>query len=231
MNSASMNFSLLARLVLLAAFGPIILMFAAGDTTWKMGWIFSIFTFAYAFLSRLIIFIRNPDLIYERAQSLKKENIEPWDKKLVPLIGVMLPTLTVILAGLDRRFGWSLDFPLWIQVAAYVPLLFGGLFALWAAMENAYFSAVVRIQQDRGQTVVTTGPYRYIRHPGYAGGLLFHLSIPLALGSLWALLPVLAIVALTVLRTSLEDKTLLGKLKGYPEYASRTKRRLIPGIY
>jgi protein-S-isoprenylcysteine O-methyltransferase Ste14 len=110
-------------------------------------------------------------------------------------------------------------------------MFLGGLFAQWAAMENAFFSAVVRIQEDRGQTVVTTGPYRYIRHPGYAGGLVFYLSVPIALGSLWALLPVLATLALTLLRTSLEDRTLLLKLKGYPEYASRTRWRLIPGIW
>lgn len=231
MNSAAKRFSLLARLVLMAAFGPIVLFLAAGDTNWTMGWVFAIFTLAYTFLTRLIIFVRNPDLIAERAESMKKANIEPWDKRLVPILGILLPTLTVIVSGLDRRFRWSDDFPLWIQVGVYVPMLLGGLFALWAAMENAYFSAVVRIQADRGQTVVTTGPYRYIRHPGYAGGLLFHLSIPFALGSLWALLPIVATVVLTVLRTSLEDKTLHHKLKGYPEYACRTRWRLFPGIW
>ncbi len=221
---------LLARLVLTAAYGPVILMLVAGDPDWTMGWIFSIFMFAYTFLSRLTIFIKNPDLIAERAESMKKDNVEPWDRKLVPIIGVLLPTLTILVAGLNRRFRWSPDISLWIQAAAYVPLVLGGLFAQWAAMENAFFSAVVRIQEDRGQTVVTTGPYRYIRHSGYAGGLVFHLAVPFALGSRWALLPVLATVALTILRISLEDKTLRLKLKGYQEYASRTRWRLIPGI-
>jgi len=230
-NPVAPSFSLLARLVLLAAFGPVILFLAAGDTAWTMGWIFSIFMFAYTLLSRLALLIKNPDLIAERAESMKRDNVEPWDRRLVPLIGVLLPTLTVLLAGLDRRFRWSPDVPLWIQAAAYVPMFLGGLFAQWAAMENAFFSAVVRIQEDRGQTVVTTGPYRYIRHPGYAGGLVFHLSVPVALGSLWALLPVLATSALTLLRTFLEDRTLLLKLKGYPEYAGRTRWRLIPGIW
>ena len=193
--------------------------------------LFSIYLFAYTFVSRLTLFIKNPALIAERADAMKKDNVEPWDRKLVPIIGVLLPTLTIILAGLDRRFRWSPDFPLWIQAAAYGPMLLGGLFAQWAAMKNAFFSAVVRIQEDRGQTVVSTGPYRYIRHPGYAGGLVFHLAVPFALGSLWALLPVLATVALTILRISLEDKTLRLKLKGYQEYASRTRWRLIPGVW
>lgn len=231
MKPVALSSRLLARLVLLAAFGPVILFLAAGDLSWKMGWIFSVFMFAYTLLSRLALLAKNPDLITERAESMKKDNIEPWDRILVPVIGVLLPALTVLLAGLDRRFRWSPDLPLWLQAAAYVPLVLGGLFAQWAAMENAFFSAVVRIQEERGQTVVTTGPYRYVRHPGYAGGLVFHLSVPVALGSLWAFLPVLATSALTLLRTSLEDRTLHHKLKGYPEYAGRTRWRLIPGIW
>lgn len=231
MKTVAPSSRLLARLVLLAAFGPVILFLAAGDPSWRMGWIFSVFMFTYTLLSRLALLAKNPDLITERAESMKKDNIEPWDRILVPLIGVLLPTLTVLLAGLDRRFRWSPDLPLWLQAAAYVPLALGGLFAQWAAMENAFFSAVVRIQEERGQTVVTTGPYRYVRHPGYAGGLMFHLSVPIALGSLWAFLPVLATSALTLLRTCLEDRTLHHKLKGYPEYAGRTRWRLIPGIW
>lgn len=221
----------LPRLILVSAFGPIILFLAAGDPSWTMGWIFSIFTCAYSLLGRLALFIKNPDLIIERAEALKKDNVEPWDRKMLPLIGIVLPTLTVILAGLNRRFHWPPDFPAWVQAAAYVPMFLGGLLAHWAAMENTFFSAVVRIQEDRGQTVVTTGPYRYIRHPGYAGGLIFNLFVPVALGSLWALLPVLAMFALTLRRTTLEDRTLYLKLRGYREYAGRTRWRLVPGIW
>lgn len=231
MKKTAMPPGLLARLIVLATFGPAILMFAAGDLSWTMGWAFSGLAFAYSLLARLLLFAKNPDLIAERADSMKKDNIEPWDRKMVPVIGVLLPTLMVLIAGLDHRFHWSAGFPLWVRLAGCLALVLGGLFSFWAAAENSFFSAVVRIQEDRGQTVVTTGPYRYVRHPGYAGGIVFYLAIPFMLGSLWALVPILANAALTVLRTALEDRTLHLKLKGYPEFAARTRWRLIPGIW
>lgn len=222
---------LVVRIILLAAFGPFVLFLAAGDLGWTRGWIFAVFTFLYTLFSRSAILLKNPDLISEHAESLKKSNVEPWDRVLVPIIGVVLPTAVVIIAGLDRRFRWSPELPHWIPVAALVTMLLGGLLAQWAAMTNRFFSAVVRIQDDRGHVVVTRGPYRRLRHPGYAGGVVFHLSIPFALGALWAILPALVVSALTVLRTSLEDRTLIRKLPGYAEYADRTRWRLIPGIW
>lgn len=223
----------LLRLILTAAFGPILLFFAAGSSarTWTMGWIFAAYAFTYTLISRLAILRKNPDLIAERAGALKKDNIERWDKALIPFIAIILPTAMTILAGLDRRFRWSPEFPLWLQAAAYIPMTLGALFSLWAVMENAYFSAVVRIQNDRGQSVVTTGPYRYVRHPGYAGALLFNLCVPVALGSLWAFLPVILNSSIILMRTSLEDRTLQRKLPGYAEYAAMTRKRIIPGIW
>jgi len=226
-----LSFRLAVRLILLAGFGPLVLFLAAGDLGWTRGRIFAVFTFAYAIFGRLAILLKHPDLISERIESLKKNNVEPWDRALVLLIGVVLPTAAVVVAGLDHRFRWSPELPAGIPAAALATMALGGLLAQWAALANRFFSAVVRIQDDRGQTVVTTGPYRFIRHPGYAGGLLFHLSIPFALGTLWPLVPTLANAALTVLRTSLEDRALIRKLAGYAAYAGRTKRRLIPGIW
>lgn len=231
MDPVTLNLKLLIRLILLAAFGPVLLLLSAGDLGWTMGWIFAGFTFAYTLLSRLAVLGKHPELITERADALKKTNVESWDRVLVPLIGILLPTATILLAGLDRRFRWTTGFPAWVQAAAYIPMVLGALLAQWAVMENAFFSAVVRIQADRGQTVVTTGPYRLIRHPGYAGGLAFNLSIPLALGSLAACVPIFFNLVLTVVRTSLEDKTLMRKLAGYRDYAGKTKNRLIPGIW
>ena len=226
-----LTFRLFLRLILVAAFGPVILMLASGDAGWTMGWVFSAFSFAYSLLSRLALLRRNPDLIAERSDALKKTNVEPWDRKLMPFIAILLPTALVLLAGFDRRFGWSPEFPAWLQWGVYLPMIIGAAIAQWAAMENAFFSAVVRIQADRGQTVVTTGPYRFVRHPGYAGGLLFSLSMPVALGSLWAGIPIVIGQILAVVRTSLEDKTLMRKLSGYREYAEKTTKRLIPVIW
>ncbi len=226
-----LTFRLLLRLILMAAFGPVILMLASGDAGWTMGWVFSAFSFTYSLTSRLALLRRSPDLIAERSDALKKSNVEPWDRKLLPFIAILLPTAMVLLAGFDRRFGWSPEFPAWLQWGVYVPMIIGAAIAQWAVMENAFFSAVVRIQTDRGQTVVTTGPYRFVRHPGYAGGLLFSLSMPVALGSLWAGIPIVIGQILAVVRTSLEDKTLMRKLPGYREYAEKTTKRLIPGIW
>jgi protein-S-isoprenylcysteine O-methyltransferase Ste14 len=230
-NSIPLTPRLFVRLFLLAAFGPVLLFLSAGDLRWTMGWVFAGYMFAYTVFSRLAILAKNPDLIRERIESMKKGNVESWDRVLVPLIGIVLPTSTILLAGLDRRLGWSPKFPLWLQAAAYVPIVLGGLFAQWAVMENAFFSAVVRIQEERGQTVVTTGPYRFVRHPGYAGGLLFNLFLPLALGSLWSFIPVFMHLGLTLVRTSLEDRALIRKLEGYREYAEKTRKRLIPGVW
>jgi protein-S-isoprenylcysteine O-methyltransferase Ste14 len=226
-----LTFKLFVRLMLLAIPGPVILMLAAGDTRWTMGWVFAVFSFAYTIASRLLILLRNPDLVAERSDSLKQSNVEPWDRLLVPLVGVLLPTAAILIAGLDRRFRWTAALPLWVQAAAYLPMILGIVLAQWAAMENAFFSAVVRIQEDRGQTVVATGPYRFIRHPGYAGSLVFNLFLPLALGSVWVCVPVFFICVLVVLRTSLEDRTLKRKLPGYGEYAERIKKRLVPRVW
>jgi protein-S-isoprenylcysteine O-methyltransferase Ste14 len=110
-------------------------------------------------------------------------------------------------------------------------MLAGAALAQWAVLANPYFSAVVRIQEDRGHTVVSSGPYRFVRHPGYAGGLLFNLGLPLVLGSWWAGIPAFALAALTVLRTAWEDRTLRRKLPGYADYASRTRHWFIPGLW
>ena len=110
----------------------------------------------------------------------------------------------------------------------YIP---GSAVAFWAMRENAFLSDVVRIQEDRGHTVCTTGPYRYVRHPMYVGVILIMICFPFSLGSLYTLIPAFIIVILFFIRTALEDKTLLEELPGYKEYAQRVRHRLIPGIW
>ncbi len=219
------------RLALLAILMPVLLFASSGDLAWTTGWIFAVTTMAYTFLGRLDIARKHPDLISERIESMKKANVERWDRVLVPLIGILFPMATIIVAGLDRRFGWSPAIPLWVQLSSLGLMLLGALIAHRAVLANRFFSAVVRIQKERGHVVVTDGPYRFVRHPGYAGGLLFNFFMAPALGSLWALIAAAATIALTVIRTSLEDKTLHLKLEGYAGYAKRTRWRLIPGIW
>lgn len=137
----------------------------------------------------------------------------------------------VIVAGLDHRFNWSPEFPLWLSIVGFIFIAFGYTFAAWALAENRFFSGVVRIQTDRGHVVCDTGPYRFVRHPGYSGSILSLFGIVLALGSIWTLIPAMVALIITVIRTVLEDQTLQEELPGYRYYAQRVHFRLIPGIY
>jgi protein-S-isoprenylcysteine O-methyltransferase Ste14 len=167
----------------------------------------------------------------ERARSQNAKDIKPWDKVLLPISALYGPLLTMIVAGLDKRFGWTDVIPLWVQIVALGVGIVGYIFATWAMVENRYFSAVVRIQEDRGQTVCKSGPYRFIRHPGYAGGLVWYLVTPLIFNSLWTYLPTAVSVVATVVRTYLEDQTLQEELPGYKAYTQETRCRLVPGVW
>jgi protein-S-isoprenylcysteine O-methyltransferase Ste14 len=219
------------RALFFLLFVPGILFLAAGRFDWLMGWVYAMLGMVFSIGSRVLMARKHPDLVAERASFRTAEGIKEWDKKLVPWIAQILPLIVLIVAGLDKRFGWSPDFPLWGALLALLVGVLGFSFSTWALIENRYFSSVVRIQTERGHTVCDSGPYKYVRHPGYAGGLLWYLLTPLMLGTLWAYVPTLVMVALTVLRTALEDKTLQEELLGYREYAQRTRYRLLPGIW
>ena len=139
--------------------------------------------------------------------------------------------LVPLLAALDLRFSWTREYAtVWQAIGAGVYALSLGLTG-WAMISNAYFSTAVRIQSDRGQQVCRSGPYRYIRHPGYVGFFVQALSVPILLGSLWALLFAIPAGVLMIIRTSLEDRMLQAELPGYKEYAQEVKYRLLPGIW
>jgi protein-S-isoprenylcysteine O-methyltransferase Ste14 len=139
--------------------------------------------------------------------------------------------LMPILAALDIRFGWTRELAtLWHVLGAAAYGLGLGLTG-WAMITNAYFSTAVRIQADRGQQVCTTGPYHYVRHPGYVGFFFQALSVPILLGSLWALLFAIPTGVLMVIRTTIEDRMLQEELAGYKEYAQEVKYRLLPGVW
>lgn len=137
----------------------------------------------------------------------------------------------VIVAGLDHRYQWSPEFPLWLIVIGFILLALGYAFATWALAENRFFSSVVRIQTDRGHVVCDSGPYRFVRHPGYSGNIVALFGIVLALGSVWTLIPAAVAFIIAVIRTALEDQTLQKELPGYRDYARRVRYRLLPGIY
>ena len=137
----------------------------------------------------------------------------------------------VIVAGLDHRYNWSPEFPLWLSVAGFIIIALGYAFAAWAVVENRFFSSVVRIQTERGHVVCDTGPYRIVRHPGYTGNMLALPAMVLALSSIWTLIPAAVALFITVIRTVLEDQTLQEEWTGYRDYARRVRYRLSPGIY
>ena len=210
---------------------PLVLFLCAGTARWPMAWVYFIASTVGTILSRVLARRKNPDLLEERGSSQEAEDVKPWDKILMPISALYGPLLTMVVAGLDKRFGWTSLIPLWAQLIALGAGIFGYAFASWALIENRYFSAVVRIQEDRDHAVCKSGPYRFVRHPGYAGGLVWYLVTPLTLNSLWAYLPTAVSVIATVMRTRLEDQTLQEELDGYKAYTQETHYRLVPGVW
>ena len=167
----------------------------------------------------------------ERVTSLEKQGVKAWDRWLVPFISILGPMLLIVVAGLDFRYRWSPQLPLAAHLGGLAGILCGYALGSWALFSNPFFSGVVRIQTERGHQVVSHGPYAYIRHPGYAGNLLYYLAVPLFLGTLWAYLPAGLLLLVTVIRTALEDRTLQAELDGYAVYAGRVRYRLLPGVW
>jgi len=204
-----------------------VLFLAAGRLDWWGAWAYlGIYFFAVLFPG-IWMLRHNPDVINERGRITESD--KPWDKALMILYCVLLFVLMAT-AGLDARFGWS-TVPLVLFILGGVGFILNMALVFWTMAVNTYLSTVVRIQEDRGHQVVTSGPYQYLRHPMYAGNLLGFIAIPLLLGSWWALIPGGMVIVVFVVRTVLEDKTLQAELPGYAEYAQKVRCRLIPGVW
>ena len=218
-------------LVVVYLFIPLVLLVCGGDFDWWQAWVYSLLILAAGIGGRIWAEQRHPGLTAERQNIENIQNAKAWDKVLAPLMAVSISFPMVIVAGLDHRYGWSPEFPLWLIVLGFILISLGYAFAAWALAENRFFSSVVRIQTDRGHVVCDSGPYRFVRHPGYAGNILALFGIVLALGSVWTLIPAAVASIVAVIRTVLEDQTLQEELPGYRDYARRVRYRLIPGIY
>jgi len=219
------------RLVVVYLLIPLILLICGGDLGWWQAWLYSMLFLVATIGGRMWAEQRHPGLTAERQNIENIQNAKAWDKVLAPLMAVSVGFPMVIVAGLDHRYNGSLEFPLWLIVIGFILISLGYAFAAWALAENRFFSSVVRIQTDRGHVVCDSGPYRFVRHPGYAGNILPLFGIVLALGSVWTLIPAAVASIITVIRTVLEDQTLQEELPGYRDYARRVRYRLIPGIY
>lgn len=200
----------------------------AGNISYWQGWLFNGIMIIRSLMG-VIIFRNKLDLISERMSP--GPGVKWWDKVFFAFYAP-LSIIQWALACLDSgRFLWSPPFPVFVYVFAYLLFVLSMCLILWAMHTNKFFSSVVRVQTDRGQYVITGGPYQYVRHPGYIGALLMLISIPICLGSIWGLLPFALILPIMIIRTYLEDKMLQEELPGYKEFAKKTKYRLLPWVW
>jgi protein-S-isoprenylcysteine O-methyltransferase Ste14 len=219
----------LIREILGSLFTAAILFGTAGRLDWVMGWVVVGVYLVWTAATALTVIPTNPEMLLERTRP--KEGTKKWDVALLSIVGVA-EIAKYIVAGLDQRWGWSPQMPVALQLAGVVvAVLAYDVIIVWAMAANAFFAQTVRIQEERDHAVATGGPYRYVRHPGYIGSILSQIAMPLILGSIWAFIPAGLAALLFVVRTALEDKTLLEELDGYREYARRVRYRLLPGVW
>ncbi len=212
------------QLVILAA----VLFISSGRLDWGMAWAYVGVSALDIGISTLVLWYRNPALMVERSRV--QEGAAGWDRTLVGLYGLM-GMVALLVCGLDERWGWSQAVPPALQWVALGLFALGAALASWAMLTNTFFATTVRIQHERGHTVVSHGPYRYLRHPGYSGWMMCNLVAPLILDSLWALIPAALTAGFLLMRTAFEDRTLCAELEDYPAYARRVRYRLLPGVW
>jgi protein-S-isoprenylcysteine O-methyltransferase Ste14 len=200
---------------------------AAGTMSWPMAWaVLGI----YSASKVAALAFADPETIKERVAL--RQGVDRVDMIIATLGYLGLYPGTFAVAGLDAvRFGPAIHVPLTIKLAALLVFAAGYGISFWAVLCNPFFSTFVRIQSDRDHSVVSSGAYALVRHPGYMGALLSHLALPFALGSIWALVPASVGTVFFVLRTSREDRTLRDHLAGYREYQARVRWRLLPGVW
>ena len=211
----------------LGAFG-LCLFAAAGRWDWAAGWVFLALSAAGQIITALILRVKNPGLMGERASTKGKRDL---DRVLAGVMALFGPAAICVVGGLDFRNGWQPEISPALQIAGIVIAAAGSGLTIWAMAANRFFYGVMRIARDQGHAVCDSGPYRIIRHPGYAGAILFDLAAPLVLQSAWAFIPAAITVAAIVARTGMEDPKLQSGLDGYRGYAGRVRYRLLPGAW
>jgi protein-S-isoprenylcysteine O-methyltransferase Ste14 len=219
---------LLIKSLIGTLFFLLILFISAGRINYWQGWLYSTICIISVLLNSFSL-KNKAELAAER--SGVKSGTKSWDKIILGLSAVTL-IITYIVAGLDSgRFQCSPGFHWGVNASGVILVLLGEVIFLMAQKQNKFFSSLMRIQADRGHTVCDTGIYKIIRHPAYFGNIITAIGIPLILGSLWGLIPSAVSIFLTIIRTSLEDRTLINELAGYSDYISKTRYRLLPHIW
>jgi len=215
--------------VIIAIIVMLLLLFgSAGTIYWIEAWILIILYFIYVIGFFIWLKKNNPELLKERTS--RQSEGKCWDKIILTIYTILLMSMLVV-CGIDAgRFHWS-NLPLILKIIGFTGYIPSAIIIFLTVKENAYLSKVVRIQKDRSQQVVKTGPYKYVRHPMYSAIILMILFTPFALGSFAALIFSGLIIILFIIRTYLEDKTLQNELSGYKEYIKEVHYRLVPGLW
>jgi protein-S-isoprenylcysteine O-methyltransferase Ste14 len=208
----------------------LLLFVPAGTLDWPQAWVFLALYFGSGLAIGAWLARTDPALLAERMKSPLSTDQKPRDRAVMAAIFLCFLGWFIFIALDARRFGWS-HAPLWAQVlgAALIIAAFLGWVSVLRA--NTFAASTLRVQQERGQTVISTGPYAVVRHPMYAHALLFMIGVPLLLGSLWGLAGLLLFIPLLALRTLNEETMLLNDLSGYREYAGKVRYRLLPGVW
>ncbi len=215
------------RLGLLLIFACVLLG-AAGTLAWPRAWYYLVVAVLLETLTLSLLAVRAPETLNRRGAF--GAGVKRFDQGFAAL-WLALALVTPVVAGLDAvRYRWS-TLPWSFFYGGLAVLIPASFFANWAMVENEHFEQFVRIQEDRGHRVVTTGPYRFVRHPGYLGAIVGALTTPMMLGSAWTFVPAGLMALLFVVRTHLEDETLRRELQGYEQYTQRTRFRLLPWVW
>jgi protein-S-isoprenylcysteine O-methyltransferase Ste14 len=217
---------ILQTAIFISFFG-LCLFVSAGRLDWTAGWAFLAVNAAGQIVTALILTVKNPDLMAERASKGKRD----LDRVLAGTMALFGPAAICIVGGLDFRNGWLPEIPPALPIAGVVIAAAGAALTVWAMAANRFFYGVFRIAREQGHTVCDSGPYRFLRHPGYMGAIVFDLAAPLVLQSAWAFIPAAVTVIAIAVRTAREDRALQAGLDGYREYAGRVSFRLLPGVW
>ncbi|MHA1314513.1 MAG: methyltransferase family protein [Candidatus Helarchaeota archaeon] len=232
----------IAREYLMGIIHFILLLVFSLNVLWVNAWVYFIMGISYQTVNLVVLYKLSPQLLNERGKVFH-EKTKTYDKVFAFLF-LMLIIILPIVVGIDAQvrlpfmpFNFlmlqflSFELCIWLMIIGIIIFLSAVWFGTWAMVENTNFTALVRVQDDKEKQICTTGPYKMVRHPGYLAEIISSIGYVLILGTWWAFIPIAGIIALFIVRTALEDRTLREELPGYKEYAKKTRYRLIPFIW
>jgi protein-S-isoprenylcysteine O-methyltransferase Ste14 len=221
---------LVAQIVGMAVAFALVLFVAAGTIYWPAGWIYLGVFFSFVVGISLWLLRRNPSLLQERMTGVGAEGQKTWDKAVLATIGLLFIGWLALMPMDAVRLHWTTLPPATQLLGAFLLVSSFPLF-FWVFAANPYLSPAVRLQGERNHQTISSGPYRYVRHPMYAAVIPFAFGTSLLLGSAWGLVGALVLMVAVAIRAVLEERTLEKELPGYRAYTERVRSRLIPGVW